>query len=194
MNITVTELCSNLQNSESTRVCQWWDAFSLRVSFSLSQSFTLTRKRIIHYTSFDQRKRSNAAVLIGGYAVSPVILLIMGNVVVSGVCWTAKLVLILSTCLFMHIRNQKSLFSLPVFMCQVIYLKKSPEEAFRALTSGSNASYLPFRWVSGGWESDCERKERLRNSICCWILCRLLVDLLHLTSVIGGDFTDWLLL
>lgn len=61
------------------------------------KSFTLTRKRIIHYTSFDQRKRSNAAVLIGGYAV--------------------------------------------------IYLKKSPEEAFRALTSGSNASYLPFRCV-----------------------------------------------
>ncbi|MED6243346.1 Dual specificity protein phosphatase cdc14ab, partial [Ataeniobius toweri] len=32
------------------------------------KSFTLTRKRIVHYTSFDQRKRSNAAVLIGGYA------------------------------------------------------------------------------------------------------------------------------
>uniref|UniRef100_H2TD45 Cell division cycle 14Ab n=1 Tax=Takifugu rubripes TaxID=31033 RepID=H2TD45_TAKRU len=64
------------------------------------KSFTLTRKRIIHYTSFDQRKRSNAAVLIGGYAV--------------------------------------------------IYLKKSPEEAFRALTSGSNASYLPFRDASFG--------------------------------------------
>ncbi|RVE73649.1 hypothetical protein OJAV_G00033480 [Oryzias javanicus] len=59
------------------------------------KSFTLTRKRIVHYTSFDQKKRSNAAVLIGGYAV--------------------------------------------------IYLKKTPQEAFRALTSGSNASYLPFR-------------------------------------------------
>lgn len=34
------------------------------------QSFTLTRKRIVHYTSFDQRKRTNAAVLIGAYAVS----------------------------------------------------------------------------------------------------------------------------
>lgn len=34
------------------------------------QSFTLTRKRIVHYTSFDQRKRANAAVLIGAYAVS----------------------------------------------------------------------------------------------------------------------------
>ncbi|KAM4548332.1 dual specificity protein phosphatase CDC14AB isoform 1-T1 [Odontesthes bonariensis] len=64
------------------------------------KSFTLTRKRIVHYTSFDQRKRSNAAVLIGGYAV--------------------------------------------------IYLKKTPEEAFRALISGSNASYLPFRDASFG--------------------------------------------
>lgn len=34
------------------------------------QSFTLTRKRLVHYTSFDQRKRANAAVLIGAYAVS----------------------------------------------------------------------------------------------------------------------------
>ncbi|KAF7203379.1 dual specificity protein phosphatase CDC14AB isoform X2 [Nothobranchius furzeri] len=64
------------------------------------KSFTLTRKRIVHYTSFDQRKRSNAAVLIGGYAV--------------------------------------------------IYLKKTPEEAYRALISGSNASYLPFRDASYG--------------------------------------------
>ncbi|XP_032427390.1 dual specificity protein phosphatase CDC14AB-like isoform X2 [Xiphophorus hellerii] len=64
------------------------------------KSFTLTRKRIVHYTSFDQRKRANAAVLIGGYAV--------------------------------------------------IYLKKTPEEAFRALISGSNAAYLPFRDASFG--------------------------------------------
>ncbi|XP_013874619.1 dual specificity protein phosphatase CDC14AB isoform X2 [Austrofundulus limnaeus] len=64
------------------------------------KSFTLTRKRIVHYTSFDQRKRSNAAVLIGGYAV--------------------------------------------------IYLKRSPEEAYRALISGSNASYLPFRDAAFG--------------------------------------------
>ncbi|KAJ8277758.1 hypothetical protein GJAV_G00079550 [Gymnothorax javanicus] len=64
------------------------------------KSFTLTRKRIVHYTSFDQRKRANAAVLIGAYAV--------------------------------------------------IHLKKSPEEAYRALISGSNASYLPFRDASFG--------------------------------------------
>uniref|UniRef100_A0A8C2CVB6 Cell division cycle 14Ab n=1 Tax=Cyprinus carpio TaxID=7962 RepID=A0A8C2CVB6_CYPCA len=64
------------------------------------KSFTLTRKRIVHYTSFDQRKRANGAVLIGAYAV--------------------------------------------------IYLKKTPEEAYRALISGSNASYLPFRDASFG--------------------------------------------
>uniref|UniRef100_A0AAY4BFX2 Protein-tyrosine-phosphatase n=1 Tax=Denticeps clupeoides TaxID=299321 RepID=A0AAY4BFX2_9TELE len=64
------------------------------------KSFTLTRKRIVHYTSFDQRKRANAAVLVGAYAV--------------------------------------------------IYLKKTPEEAYRALISGSNASYLPFRDASFG--------------------------------------------
>ncbi|XP_077390308.1 dual specificity protein phosphatase CDC14AB isoform X2 [Festucalex cinctus] len=64
------------------------------------KSFTLSRKRIVHYSSFDQRKRSNAAVLIGAYAV--------------------------------------------------IYLKKTPEEAYRALVSGSNAAYLPFRDASLG--------------------------------------------
>ncbi|XP_061152430.1 dual specificity protein phosphatase CDC14AB isoform X3 [Syngnathus typhle] len=64
------------------------------------KSFTLSRKRIVHYSSFDQRKRSNAAVLIGAYAV--------------------------------------------------IYLKKTPEEAYRALVSGSNAAYLPFRDASFG--------------------------------------------
>ncbi|KAI5101153.1 dual specificity protein phosphatase CDC14AB isoform X2 [Silurus meridionalis] len=64
------------------------------------KSFTLARKRIVHYTSFDQRKRANAAVLIGAYSV--------------------------------------------------IYLKKTPEEAYRALISGSNASYLPFRDASFG--------------------------------------------
>nr|XP_015194787.1 PREDICTED: dual specificity protein phosphatase CDC14A isoform X2 [Lepisosteus oculatus] len=64
------------------------------------KSFTLSRKRIVHYTSFDQRKRADAAVLIGAYAV--------------------------------------------------IYLKKTPEEAYRALVSGSNPSYLPFRDASFG--------------------------------------------
>uniref|UniRef100_A0A8D0HK08 Cell division cycle 14A n=1 Tax=Sphenodon punctatus TaxID=8508 RepID=A0A8D0HK08_SPHPU len=64
------------------------------------KSFSLSRKKIIHYTSFDQRKRANAAFLIGSYAV--------------------------------------------------IYLKKTPEEAYRALLSGSNPPYIPFRDASFG--------------------------------------------
>ncbi|GAB5575298.1 dual specificity protein phosphatase CDC14A isoform X7 [Prionailurus iriomotensis] len=59
------------------------------------KSYSLSRKKIVHYTCFDQRKRANAAFLIGAYAV--------------------------------------------------IYLKKTPEEAYRALLSGSNPPYLPFR-------------------------------------------------
>ncbi|XP_048168759.1 dual specificity protein phosphatase CDC14A isoform X2 [Corvus hawaiiensis] len=62
--------------------------------------FSLSRKKIVYYTSFDQRKRANAAFLIGAYAV--------------------------------------------------IYLKKTPEEAYRMLLSGSNPPYLPFRDASFG--------------------------------------------
>ncbi|XP_031313550.1 dual specificity protein phosphatase CDC14A isoform X1 [Camelus dromedarius] len=64
------------------------------------KSYSLSRKKIVHYTCFDQRKRANAAFLIGAYAV--------------------------------------------------IYLKKTPEEAYRALLSGSDAPYLPFRDASFG--------------------------------------------
>ncbi|KAM9500924.1 cell division cycle 14Aa isoform 1-T1 [Clarias gariepinus] len=64
------------------------------------KSFTLSRKRIIHYTSYDQHKRANAAFLIGAYAV--------------------------------------------------IYLKRTPEEVYRALVSGTNVSYLPFRDAAFG--------------------------------------------
>ncbi|XP_020855572.1 dual specificity protein phosphatase CDC14A isoform X1 [Phascolarctos cinereus] len=64
------------------------------------KSYSLSRKKIVHYTSFDQRKRANAAFLIGSYAV--------------------------------------------------IYLKKTPEEAYRALIAGSNPPYLPFRDASFG--------------------------------------------
>ncbi|XP_066536988.1 cell division cycle 14Aa isoform X2 [Hoplias malabaricus] len=64
------------------------------------KSFTLSRKRIIHYTSYDQQKRANAAFLIGAYAV--------------------------------------------------IYLKRTPEEVYHALISGTNVSYLPFRDAAFG--------------------------------------------
>lgn len=37
---------------------------------SFAQSITLSRKKIIFYTSGDQKKQVNAAYLIGSYAVS----------------------------------------------------------------------------------------------------------------------------
>ncbi|XP_046458032.1 uncharacterized protein LOC124204850 isoform X2 [Daphnia pulex] len=61
----------------------------------------LAKKCIVHYTTEDQHKRANAAMLIGSYAV--------------------------------------------------IYLNKSPEEAFRLLTSGNSPTFLPFRDASYGW-------------------------------------------
>ncbi|XP_061182141.1 dual specificity protein phosphatase CDC14A-like isoform X6 [Saccostrea echinata] len=64
------------------------------------KSFSLAKKRIIHYTSFDARKRANAAFLISAYAI--------------------------------------------------IYLKKTPEEAYRPLVAGSNPPFLPFRDASFG--------------------------------------------
>ncbi|KAM4623309.1 dual specificity protein phosphatase CDC14AB-like [Polymixia lowei] len=64
------------------------------------KSFTMSRKKLVHYTSYDQKKRANAAVLIGAYAV--------------------------------------------------IYLKRSPEEAYRTLISGNNTAYLPFRDAAVG--------------------------------------------
>ncbi|XP_041804770.1 dual specificity protein phosphatase CDC14AB-like isoform X1 [Chelmon rostratus] len=64
------------------------------------KSFTMSRKKLVHYTSYDQKKRANDAVLIGAYAV--------------------------------------------------IYLKRSPEEAYRTLISGNNTGYLPFRDAAVG--------------------------------------------
>lgn len=61
----------------------------------------LAKKCIVHYTTEDQHKRANAAMLIGSYAV--------------------------------------------------IYLNKSPEEAFRLLASGNSPPFLPFRDASYGW-------------------------------------------
>ncbi|KAM3865915.1 dual specificity protein phosphatase CDC14AB-like [Diretmus argenteus] len=61
---------------------------------------SVSRKKLVHYTSYDQKKRANAAVLIGAYAV--------------------------------------------------IYLKRSPEEAYRTLISGNNTAYLPFRDAAVG--------------------------------------------
>ncbi|XP_013771625.1 dual specificity protein phosphatase CDC14A-like [Pundamilia nyererei] len=60
------------------------------------KSFTMSRKSLVHYTSYDQKKRANAAVLIGAYAV--------------------------------------------------MYLKRSPEDAYRTLIAGNSTGYMPFRY------------------------------------------------
>ncbi|XP_022087167.1 dual specificity protein phosphatase CDC14AB-like isoform X3 [Acanthaster planci] len=64
------------------------------------KSFSLAKKKIVHYTTFDAKKRANAAYLVGAYSV--------------------------------------------------IYLKKTPEEAYRPLVAGTNPPYLPFRDASFG--------------------------------------------
>ncbi|XP_067927852.1 dual specificity protein phosphatase CDC14C-like isoform X2 [Watersipora subatra] len=64
------------------------------------KSHNLSGKRIVHYTSFDARKKSNAAFLVGAYAL--------------------------------------------------IFLKKTPEEAYRPFQKGSLTPFLPFRDASFG--------------------------------------------
>ncbi|KAA8587596.1 hypothetical protein FQN60_016458 [Etheostoma spectabile] len=77
-----------------------WPNPPLDIVIQPARSFTLSRKKLVHYTSHDQKKRANGALLIGAYAV--------------------------------------------------IYLKRSPEEAYRTLISGNNTSYLPFRDAATG--------------------------------------------
>lgn len=55
--------------------------------------------------------------------------------------WFTNCVLSHFLCHFLSFFFSLSLLSI----YQVIYLKKTPEEAYRALISGSNSSYLPFR-------------------------------------------------
>lgn len=64
------------------------------------KSYTLAKKKIVHYTTNDPQKRANAAYLIASYAV--------------------------------------------------IYLDKSPEEAFQPLQGGLNPPFMPFRDASFG--------------------------------------------
>jgi cell division cycle 14 len=73
--------------------------YSCKVNKKL-KSVSLSKKKIVHYTSMDPRKRVNAAFLAGAY--------------------------------------------------QVLYLKKTPEEAYRPLISGGGPQYLPFRDASFG--------------------------------------------
>jgi len=64
------------------------------------KSYTLSKKKIVHYTTIDAHKRANAAYLIASYAV--------------------------------------------------IYLEKTPEEAYSPLEGGLNPSFVPFRDASFG--------------------------------------------
>lgn len=49
-----------------------------------------------------------------------------------------------SPCLIFNLTCQLLLF---LFCVQVIYLNKSPEEAFRLLASGNSPPFLPFRYA-----------------------------------------------
>jgi len=73
--------------------------YSLKVNKKL-KSVSLAKKKIVHYTTTDSKKRVNAAFLAGAY--------------------------------------------------QIIYLKKTPEEAYRPLISGGGPAYFPFRDASFG--------------------------------------------
>lgn len=64
------------------------------------KSYTLAKKKIVHFTSVDPQKRANAAYMMAAYAV--------------------------------------------------IYLEKTPEEAFQPLQGGLNPPFMPFRDASFG--------------------------------------------
>ena len=77
--------------------------FSFRYCTKLNRklkSYSLAKKKIVHYTTLDSHKRANAAFLVSAYSV--------------------------------------------------IYLGKTPEEAFKPLVGGYNPPFVPFRDASFG--------------------------------------------
>ncbi|KAM9367268.1 LOW QUALITY PROTEIN: dual specificity protein phosphatase CDC14B [Phaethornis superciliosus] len=84
------------------------------------KSFSLIRKKIIHYTGFDQKKQANAAFLIGSYAGE------------------------LGCSLQFSNRSYRICSE-----CMIIYLRESPEDVYRLILAGS-ISYPPFRDASFG--------------------------------------------
>lgn len=65
---------SNIINSYNSKC---FDGNSCQESIFIGlylQSFSLAKKKIVHYTSFDSRKRANAAYLIAAYSVSTCII------------------------------------------------------------------------------------------------------------------------
>ena len=58
--------------------------------YIILQSFSLAKKKIVHYTSFDSRKRANAAYLIAAYSVST---RIIGSVMLQYIYIFSKLMI-----------------------------------------------------------------------------------------------------
>ncbi|RDD47931.1 Dual specificity protein phosphatase CDC14A [Trichoplax sp. H2] len=101
------------------------------------KSPTLAKKKIVHYTSYDSKKRANAAFLIAAYSIlkkkSLIILrLQLINAKVAECCslWWSS---------YNPIRNGS-----------VIALRKSPDDAYHILTNGNKPPFLPFRDASYG--------------------------------------------
>ena len=110
------------------------------------QSFSLGKKKIVHYTSFDARKRANAAFLIGAYSVSWFV-----NCE-NKFAFRQTLMSILNCGIVERISRLQPAFMYSscytlVHLLQIIYLKKTPEEAYRPLIAGSNPPFLPFRYM-----------------------------------------------
>ena len=114
----------------SFKVVYWLDGNEFLCLCLPFQSFSLAKKKIVHYTSFDSRKRANAAYLIAAYSVSMILFYLSTK-------WTCWFLLLLSNtsiinCLLeghlwglglrVHLRAERSYKK-----CQII-----DEECYRA--------------------------------------------------------------
>jgi cell division cycle 14 len=113
--------CCKLNKKLKVSHLHWLNPWTWKNCGLPKKSSSLIRKRVVHYTSFEQRKRANAAFLISSYAVSSELL-----------AW--------SNCFVLKF----------LVLFKIIYLKKTPEEAYKPLISGNIAPYLPFRDASFG--------------------------------------------
>lgn len=124
--------------------------------FSNFQSFSLARKKIVHYTSYDSRKMANAAFLIGAYQVflehhafSQLHTCTVRNKQKNKLAMQVHVS-------FRFYKNQSIFTHGYLFfstscgcrffkLSQVIYLDKKPDEAYQPLNSSRFPPYLPFR-------------------------------------------------
>lgn len=56
--------------SHSLKLCWLGIIFKNGLLLFSLQSLTVSRKKLVHYTSYEQKKRANDAVLIGAFAVN----------------------------------------------------------------------------------------------------------------------------